>query len=485
MNRLRDLPAPALLCAVLAVAAVPAWGQLRVPMPGSPGGAGATGGSGGFQVPRGAESAPLAPAGAAPPAAAPAGPVHVDRVVAVVNSEAITDVELQRRARSIARRLKSQGVDMPPASELEKQVLERMIQDRAQLQAAREAGVRVDEVMVDRAIGRMADENKMTVAQLRSRVELDGTPYTVFREEIAQEIAVSRLRERDIDAKIQVSEAEIDAFLAEQAKGGGGVEEFNIAQIVVRLPDDPPPDVVERQRLRAEAIAAEARRGADFARLAANLAESGEGIAGGVIGMRPADRLPQLFVQAVESLKPGEVGPVVRSPAGFHVLKLLERRSPGASTLASKPVEQTKARHILIRTNEVVSEAEALRRLGEIKLRIEGGGADFVDMARQYSNDGSAGQGGDLGWIYPGDTVPEFERAMAALKPMQISDPVRTPFGYHLIQVLERRTDEASPDRVRAAARQAVRERKISEAFQEWTRQIRDRAYVVYRLDER
>ncbi len=255
MNRLRDLPAPALLCAVLAVLAVPAGAQLRVPLPGSPGG---TGGSGGFQVPRGPESAPLAPGATAPPAAAPGGPVHVDRVVAVVNSEAITDVELQRRARAIARRLKSQGVDMPPASELEKQVLERMIQDRAQLQAAREAGMRVDELSstVRSAAWPTRTSDRRAAAQPGS--SSTETPYAAFREEIAQEIAVSRLRERDIDAKVQVSEAEIDAFLAEQAKGGGGARSYDIAQIVVRVPDGR----LARRRSSASACAARrSRRG--------------------------------------------------------------------------------------------------------------------------------------------------------------------------------------------------------------------------------
>ena len=214
-------------------------------------------------------------------------------------------------------------------------------------------------------------------------------------------------------------------------------------------------------------------------------AETGEGVTGGLIGMRPADRLPPVFVQAVEPLTPGQVAPVVRSPAGFHVLKLMDRRGAGAGKLGTAPVRQTRARHILVRINEINPEPEVVRRLTEIRERIEAGTVQFADMARQYSVDGSASQGGDLGWVYPGDTVPEFERAMDALSPGSVSGPVRTPFGYHLIQVVDRRTDEATPDRVRAAARNVLRERKAAEAYQEWMSQLRDRAYVEIRLEER
>jgi peptidyl-prolyl cis-trans isomerase SurA len=366
---------------------------------------------------------------------------------------------------------------------MRRQVLERMIVDRAQLQAAREAGVRIDDAMVDRAIARIADENKLTIAQLRDRLEADGTSFRTFRSEIAQEITLSRVRDREVDGRIQVSEAEIDAFLAGQAGPEGAQAEYDIVQIAVRLPEDPPQELVERQQRVAEEIAGELSKGADAARVAARFTD--QGVSASAPGMRPAERLPELFVQAVERLRPGEVGPVVRSPAGFHVLKLVERRGGGVGKLAGAPVQQARVRHILLRVDEVNPEAEALRRLREIRERIVGGTADFADMARQYSADGTARQGGDLGWVYPGDTVPEFERAMRSLAPNEVSEPVQTQFGYHLIQVLERRTDEASPERVRAAARGQIRERKAAEAYEEWQRQIRDRAYVEYRLDER
>jgi peptidyl-prolyl cis-trans isomerase SurA len=462
---------------LLAIAAPAGHAQLRLPSaaPDAPG----------FGVP--AAPSWSVPSGA--PSAAPAGPRAVDRVVAIVNAEAITEGELAQRTRAVLRRLQSQPGSMPPAEELRRQVLERMILERAQVQSARDAGVRIDEVTVDRTIARIAEEAKLSVAQLRERLAAEGTSFATFRQEVTTELTVSRLREREVDARIQVSEAEIDAYLAEQAALPEAPPEYNIAQIVVRVAEGASADEVEGARERAEAIAAEARGGVPFERIAARLAETPEGVSGaitgGVLGMRPADRLPPLFVDAVAPLAAGQVAPVVRSPAGFHVLRLTDRRSGGPLKLAGVPVRQTRARHILVRINELNPEPEVVRRLTEIRQRIEGGTADFAEMARQYSVDGSASQGGDLGWVYPGDTVPEFERAMDGLAPSQIAGPVRSPFGYHLIQVVERRTDEASPDRLRAAARNALRERKVAEALQDWTAQIRDRAYVEYRLDER
>jgi peptidyl-prolyl cis-trans isomerase SurA len=442
-----------------------------------------------FRVPQlGAESglSVAPPADAARPPAAPAGgPRPVDRVVAVVNSEAITELELEQRVRAISRRLRSQGTTLPPESELQRQILERMIVDRAQVQAAAENGIRVDDAAIDRAIGRIAQESKISVAQLRERVESEGTSFGMFRQELGAEMAIGRIREREVEAKIQVSEPEIDAYLAEQASAPGGTAQYNIAQILVRVPEDASPEVVERALRRAQAVEREARAGADFARIAANVSEGVEALAGGVIGLRPADRLPPLFVEAVAPLAIGDVSPVLRSPAGFHVLKLLERREPAGSRIASAPVRQTRARHILVRVNELNPEAEVVRRLTEIRQRLEAGTVEFADMARQYSGDGSAQQGGDLGWVYPGDTVPEFERAMDALALRQIAGPVRTPFGYHLIEVTDRRTDEASPERIRAGARAALRERKVADAYQEWIAQVRDRAYVEYRLEDR
>jgi peptidyl-prolyl cis-trans isomerase SurA len=353
--------------------------------------------------------------------------------------------------------------------------------DRALVQLAREQGLRVDDAQVERAVGRIAQDNRMTVAQLRAQIESEGVSYMRFREDLRDELLISRLREREVDARIQISEADIDAFLAEQRDAAGGQAEYEIAQILLRVPEGASAEQIERQRLRGEEVIRQAQRGADFARLAAAFSDAPDAMSGGALGPRTADRLPELFVKAVANLQPGEVSQLLRSPNGFHVLKLLARRSSPNAKLDGGPVNQTRARHILIRPGELVSEPEALRRLREIRGRIEAGSADFADMARQYSVDGSAGRGGDLGWIYPGDTVPDFERAMNGLAPGQLSEPVRTEFGFHLIQVLERRTDAASPERVRAVARQALRERRAEETLQDWLRQVRDRTYVEYR----
>lgn len=407
---------------------------------------------------------------------------EVDRVIAVVNNDVITANELAARVRSAERQLRRQRIEVPAADALSRQVLERLIMDRALAQSAREQGLRVDDTQLDRAFAQIAAENRMTPAQLREQLERDGVSVGRFRDDLRDEILIARLREREVDSRIQISEADVDAFIAEQRASPATPAELNIAQILLRIPEGASPEQIERQRLRGEEILRQLERGADFARLAAAFSDAPDAMNGGVIGPRTADRLPELFVEGVARLQPGAVSALLRSPNGFHVLKLLERReSGGLAKLESEPVTQTRARHILIRPSELISEPEALRRLQQIRQRVLAGQAEFAEMARQYSVDGSAGRGGDLGWIYPGDTVPDFERAMTALQAGEISEPVRTEFGFHLIQVLERRTDTASPERIRAAARQALRERRIEEAVQDWLRQVRDRAYVEYR----
>ncbi len=414
-------------------------------------------------------------------AQSPGSPREVDRVVAVVNADIITANELAIRERTVERQLRRQRIEIPPSEVLSKQVLERLIMDRALVQSARDQGLRIDDAQLDRALARLAEDNRATPAQLREQVERDGLSYARFREDIRDEMLIGRLREREVDSRVQISEADVDAFVAEQSAQASAPPEFEIAQILLRVPEGASAEQIERQRLRGEEIVRQLQRGADFARLSAAFSDAPEAMTGGSLGLRPADRLPQLFVQAVSSLRPGETSGLVRSPNGFHVLKLIDRRQSALGNLANTPIEQTHARHILIRPSELLPEADALRRLNQIRERVLSGNADFAEMARQYSADGSAARGGDLGWVYPGDTVPAFERAMNALQPRQVSEPVKTDFGLHLIQVLERRTDTASTERVRAAARQALRDRRIEEAVQDWLRQVRDRTYVEYR----
>lgn len=403
--------------------------------------------------------------------------IEADRIIAVVNDEVITQNELRSRAAVVEQQLKQQGTQLPPRDVFEKHILERMIVDRTQIQFAKETGLVIDDAQLDQTLLRIADGNRMGLAQFRASLEKDGVSWTKFREDVRSEIVIARLKEREVDSKIVVSEGEIDNFL--ENAGAMGSEEFNLAHILLRVPEQARPEQLTRLQARAEEIIAQLRRGADFAQMAASYSDAPDGLSGGMMGWRSLDRLPTLFAEAVPKLKPGEVTEALRSPAGFHILKLLDRRG---GAIKAQPVEQTRARHILIKTSELVSEAEARRRLVSLKERLSHG-ADFAELARLHSNDLSSSRGGDLGWLNPGDTVPEFEQAMNRLKPGEVGEPVKSPFGWHLIQVVERRMD-VSQERVRQSARMALRERKADEAYQDWLRQMRDRAYVEYRLED-
>ena len=403
--------------------------------------------------------------------------IEADRIIAVVNDEVITRRELQSRVAATVRQLRQQGIQVPPPDVLEQHVLERLIVDRVQLQFARETGLRIDDAQLDQTLARIAEGNRMSLSDFRANLERDGIAWAKFREDIRDEMTIGRLREREVDSRIVVSEGEIDNFL--ESAGAAGNEEFNLAHILLRVPEQARPEQLVRLQARAEDILAQLRRGADFGQLAATYSDAPDGLSGGLMGWRPLERLPTLFAEAVTRLRPGEVSEVLKSPAGFHILKLVDRRG---GAIRAQPVEQTRARHILIKTSELVSEAEAKRRLVALKERIAHG-ADFAELARLHSNDLSAAKGGDLGWLNQGDTVPEFEQAMNRLKPGEVGEPVKSPFGWHLIQVLERRMD-VSQERVRQTARMALRERKADEAYQDWLRQMRDRAYVEYRLED-
>ena len=413
-----------------------------------------------------------------------AQPVEVDRIVAVVNDEAITAFELRARLATVERQLRGQNVQLPPRDVLEKQLLERMITDRVQLQFAKETGLRISDIELDAAIRRIADGNRLSLQDFRAALEKDGIAWIKFREEIRDEIVLARLRDREVESRIVVSDGEIDNYLAnpEQDRNLGNIE-VQTAHIVLRVPEQASPDQLMRIGARAQAALDQIRRGEDFAKVAASYSDAPDGLSGGAMGTRPLDRLPALYGEAVKKLKPGEVSDIFRSPAGFHIVKLIDRQG----SADAKPVvalKQTRARHILIKVNELVSEAEAQRKLVALKERLDNG-ADFAELARLNSNDLSATKGGDLGWLYQGDTVPDFEKAMDALKINQISEPIQSPFGFHLIQVLERRTEDATAERQRLAARQVLRARKSDEAYQDWVRQMRDRAYVEYRTEDR
>lgn len=413
-----------------------------------------------------------------------AQPVEVDRIVAVVNDEAITAFELRARLAMVERQLRVQNVQLPPREALERQLLERMITDRVQLQFAKETGLRISDIELDTAMRRIAEGNRLSLQDFRATLERDGIAWAKFREEIRDEIALARLREREVEGRILVSDGEIDNYLANPDQGGiTSNVEVQTAHIVIRVPEQASPDQLMRIGARAQAALDQIRRGESFAKVAASYSDAPDGLTGGAMGTRPLDRLPSLYADAVKNLKPGEVSEVLRSPAGFHIVMLVSRAGDSASKRMVS-LKQTRARHILIKVTEVVSEIEARRKLVALKERLDNG-ADFAELARLNSNDLSAAKGGDLGWLYQGDTVPDFEKAMDALKLNQVSEPVQSPFGFHLIQVLERRTEDATAERQRLAARQVLRERKSDEAYQDWVRQIRDRAYVEYRSEDR
>ena len=422
--------------------------------------------------------------------AQPSRQVVVDSIAAIVNSDVITKGELNERVTLVEAQLKKQNIALPPRAEFQKQVLEHMIVERAQLQLAKDMGLRVDDTQLDRTIALMAEQNHMSLAQFKRQTEQNGTPFETFREKVREEITMSRLRDREVVNKIQINDAEVDNLIGTDSQLQMP-EQLRLGHILVRIPENASPEQIAEKRARAEKVLDILKTGGDFQQTAASYSDADEGLSGGDIGWRSTDRLPKSFVDALAGVKPGNVTGIIKSPNGFHILKVLDRRKmtngteSAASATAGNTVQQIHARHILIKVNQLVSADEAKRKLIDLKQRIVNKSATFEELAKTYSNDGSASRGGDLGWIYPGDTVPEFEKAMVALNPGEISEPIETQFGFHLIQVLDKKTDDVSAERKRIAAKQALRERKVAEATEEWLRQLRDKAYVEYRLDEK
>lgn len=408
-----------------------------------------------------------------------AAPVAVDRIVAVVNNSVITQHELQSRVVGFLRQLSVRKPDAspPPRAVLEKQILEQMIRERVLLQMAEETNIRVDAGQLDRIVANIAANNKLGPEEFRKAVEAEGTDFNAFREQIRTEVTITRLREREVENRVSVSEAEIDNYLANPAKEIN--DEYRLAHIQVATPEGASPETLAELKARADKVMAELKAGADFAQTAATYSDAQNALQGGLLDWRSEAQLPSLFVSALKGLQPGQIGELIRSPSGFHILKLVDKRGKDVQYM----VKQTRARHILVKTNEVVSDEDAKTRLLQLRERIEHGG-DFAELAKLHSDDLSAAQGGELPWLNPGDTVPEFERTMQALQVNELSQPVRSPFGWHLIQVQERRDQDMTRERQRLEARRAIRERKIEEAADDWVRQARDSAYVEYHLEE-
>jgi peptidyl-prolyl cis-trans isomerase SurA len=404
-----------------------------------------------------------------------AAPRSGDYIVAVVNQELVTAGEVQQRLAQVRAQATRGGTRLPPEAELRRQVTEALIEERVLVTYARDSGVKIDEADLDRAVANVAQQNQITLAQLRERLKTEGLDYSRFRSSVRDQMMVERTREHEVQSRIKVSDADIDAFLDKQR--ARAPVELNIAQILVTVPEGASVAEVAQRRALAEQAQARVRNGETFEAVAAALSEDGNKQRGGEIGLRPANRLPDAFVEQVRVLQPGQVAPtLLRSGAGFHLLKLLERHDGSAFS-----VTQTRARHILLRPSAQLSQEAAVQRLAGFKRDIESGKASFEALARANSEDGSAPQGGELGWTAPGSLVPEFEEAMNALPLNGISDPVVSRFGVHLIQVLERRNVTLDAKQLREQARNVLREQKFEQAYNEWLRDLRARAYVEMR----
>lgn len=417
-----------------------------------------------------------------PPAATSAK--VLDSIQVVVNDEVITRNEVANRIEQIKQNMRSRNVQLPDQDTMQRQVVESMIVERAQLQLAKEMGVRVDDRTLDATIGRIAEGQQTSVQEMRNQMEKEGLPFARFREDIRNEIMMQRLREHEVDSKIQISEAEIDTYLAASKAAAADRIEVEISQILVRVPENATPEQVSARAARAEDVLRQLRLGADFVRMASTYSDAPDALKGGEIGWRDADRLPPMFADELRQLEPGQVTSILKTNVGFHILKLTNKRALAAADDDKAIVEQTQARHILIKVTPTMTEAQAKAKLQEFKDKIESKAATFEELARLHSQDGSASRGGDLGWLYPEDVVPDFEKAMNALKPGEVSGVVQTQFGFHLIQVLERKQEDVTTQKERNEARQVLHERKMQEAMETWMREVRDRAYVELREEE-
>lgn len=414
----------------------------------------------------------------------------VDSVAAIVNDDVITERELQMRVELVARRLQQQGAPLPPADQLTRQVLEQMVLERIQLQKAKEDGIVVDDAAVQATLQRLAHANNLSLEIYRAKLEAQGVPWPVFMRDARTELTLSKLREREVDSKITVSDAEVVNYIASQRGPDAKTQQdLRIEHILVKVPEGASADAMTAAQQKAQAILARARGGTKFASLAKDESQAPDAKKGGDLGFQAPARLPEAFVTASSQLRPGEVNPeLIRTNEGFEIMRLVDRRTTVGGSVSDAPkLVQTHVRHILLRVGPGgLTDQQARERAMQIREQLvaeSSAGTDaFGKFARTYSQDGSASQNGDLGWISPGETVPEFERAMNALQDGRISEPVRTEYGYHLIQVVGRREAEGSVQQQMDLARQAIGQRKAEQAYADWLRQLRDSAYVEDKL---
>ncbi|HQO16147.1 MAG TPA: peptidylprolyl isomerase [Methylotenera sp.] len=404
----------------------------------------------------------------------------LDRIVAVVDQTVITERDLESRIATVTAQLKKQGTELPDEALLRKQILERLISDTLQIQYAAQTGLKVEDSQLDKTIERIADQNNLTLTEFSEALARDGISMRKFRADIRNEITLARLREREVEGRVNVTESEVDNYLTNQSNSGESLDEFEISHILIRTPEEGATEDIQKAKARVEDALKALNAGMSFAKVSASYSDAPNALEGGNLGWKKGSQMPNLFLEALKNMQVGGVSEPIRSPNGYHILKLTNKRG-GNSPLV---VQQTHARHILIKLSEIMSEAEGKTKMENIKERLDNG-EKFEVLARQYSEDATASNGGDLGWVNPGDTVPQFEKAMNELKENEISAPVRSQFGWHIIQVLERRGQDMTKEAARLKARQEIRARKAEEAYQDWIRELRDRAYVELRLEDK
>ena len=400
----------------------------------------------------------------------------LDQIVAVVDDEVIMQSELDRYMSRVREELQQRGTELPPQAILEKQVLDRLILTKIQLELAKRTGIKVDDETLNAAIADIATRNKMNIDQFRGVLEKQGYDFSQFREDIRDQITVARLKQRDVDNRINVTDREIDNYLANRHGQTSG-KEYRLSHILIATPEGATPEQIQAARKKAENALKELKGGADFKKLAVTISDGQQALEGGDLGWRKAGEIPTIFADDISHMQKGDISDVIQSPSGFHIIMLSDLRSEDVHV-----VTQTHVRHILIKPTALISKADARTKLEQLRMRLEGG-ADFAELARSNSDDrGSAANGGDLGWVNPGELVPDFEQVMNGLKPGEISEPFETEFGLHIVQVLGRRQHDDTTEAKRAQAREAIRQRKIEEETQAWLRRLRDEAYVEYRL---
>jgi peptidyl-prolyl cis-trans isomerase SurA len=415
------------------------------------------------------------------PASAAAQPAttDVDRIVVIVNDDVITASELASRLNETKQQLALEKIKVPPDDILRKQLLDRMVLERLELQLAAQTGIHVTDADVDRAFETLAQRNKLSVEDFRKAMTSNGLDVNAFRTQLRDQITIQQLLEREITNRITVTDGEVNNFLENRQNRADMDVSYNISHILIGIPESASPEAIREAKKRAEDIYQQLKQGADFAQTAVSYSQGSDALKGGSLGWKKAGELPELFLSALKTMSPGDISEVLRGPNGFHILKLVDERG---DTQAA--VTQTHVRHILLRPSEILSLSEARQQLLNLRERIQHG-EDFAALARAHSEDpGSAANGGDLGWVNPGQMVPEFEKAMNALKPNELSEPVRTTFGLHLIQVLGRRTHDVTKERMLDAARQQIHARKADERYEQWSRQLRDEAFVEYLTED-